>query len=536
MRADNAEQPPAGLLDVLTARSGGVPLFVGALVGSFVDSGALYRYDGRWALAAQPPEAVPAAVSALLQSQVHRLPDEARQVLEALAVCGARVDHALLERLMPGERLLCGLADLRAAGHIVEEVVDGRIRYRAAHALLCEVAYNLLPLVLRRRRHAEVARAVEQYAPQQPALLVQHVRRAGDEIDPDHALGVLLAAADQALARRAGDQALADVRAALDLADALARRELVPGLLDCLADAYELAGDREQAVSAWLAASAQREKGSGRAERLHRAAALELEAGRGEQCRHYLERADAELVDVEPTAAHLSLALTRLRMAYRSGSSAEVETAAAEVARLEDPMGSPRVRAAVLMGRFHLSLGAGRYVEGRAGLPALLALAAEVGDAFGEQARRPGVVLELGWGANEAFLWAVEQNIGPHALATDHGEPDAAATDATVLSGIPVSAGSYTGPARIIRSESEFHRLRPGDVLVCPVTSPVWSVLFPSIGALVTDIGGMLSHPAIIAREYRLPAVVATGDATSRLTDGQIVTVDGTAGMVRIVR
>ncbi len=134
--------------------------------------------------------------------------------------------------------------------------------------------------------------------------------------------------------------------------------------------------------------------------------------------------------------------------------------------------------------------------------------------------------------ANEAFLWAVEHNIGSHAIGANHGEADAAG----MLSGIPVSAGSYTGPARIIRSESEFHRLRPGDVLVCPVTSPVWSVLFPSIGALVTDIGGMLSHPAIIAREYRLPAVVATGDATSRLTDGQIVTVDGTAGVVRALR
>ncbi|MGH3824991.1 MAG: PEP-utilizing enzyme, partial [Pseudonocardiaceae bacterium] len=135
--------------------------------------------------------------------------------------------------------------------------------------------------------------------------------------------------------------------------------------------------------------------------------------------------------------------------------------------------------------------------------------------------------------ANEAFLWAVEQNVGPHAV--DHGVRGTETLDTTVLSGIPVSAGSYTGPARIIRSEGEFGRLRPGDVLVCPVTSPAWSVLFPGIGALITDIGGMLSHPAIIAREYRVPAVVATGDGTSRLTDGQIVTVDGTTGVVRIV-
>jgi pyruvate,water dikinase len=81
-------------------------------------------------------------------------------------------------------------------------------------------------------------------------------------------------------------------------------------------------------------------------------------------------------------------------------------------------------------------------------------------------------------------------------------------------------------------SEAEFGKLEAGDILVCPMTSPVWSVLFPSIGALVTDSGGILSHPAIIAREYRVPAVVATGNATQLLRDGQIVTVDGTMGSV----
>lgn len=82
--------------------------------------------------------------------------------------------------------------------------------------------------------------------------------------------------------------------------------------------------------------------------------------------------------------------------------------------------------------------------------------------------------------------------------------------------------------------ESEFGKLQAGDVLVCPITSPVWSMLFPSIGALVTDTGGILSHPAIIAREYRVPAVVATGNATRLLEDGQTVTVDGSTGVIEI--
>jgi pyruvate,water dikinase len=104
----------------------------------------------------------------------------------------------------------------------------------------------------------------------------------------------------------------------------------------------------------------------------------------------------------------------------------------------------------------------------------------------------------------------------------------------SVVRGIPASGGRYTGPVRVIMDESEFHKLQAGDVLVCPVTSPVWSVLFPSIGAIVTNTGGILSHPAIIAREYRIPAVVATGNASSLFTDGQVVTVDGDAGVVEV--
>ncbi|MPZ73357.1 MAG: hypothetical protein GEU74_09020 [Nitriliruptorales bacterium] len=105
-----------------------------------------------------------------------------------------------------------------------------------------------------------------------------------------------------------------------------------------------------------------------------------------------------------------------------------------------------------------------------------------------------------------------------------------------LLEGISASSGTYTGPVRVILDEGEFGKIRAGDVLVCPITSPVWSVLFASVGALVTDTGGILSHAAIIAREYRIPAVVATGNATTLLRDGQLVTVDGQTGVVTIAQ
>jgi rifampicin phosphotransferase len=110
------------------------------------------------------------------------------------------------------------------------------------------------------------------------------------------------------------------------------------------------------------------------------------------------------------------------------------------------------------------------------------------------------------------------------------------AMDAPQLHGIPASAGTYTGTARVVLDQSQFGKIRAGDVLVCPTTSPVWSVLFPSVGALVTDVGGVLSHPAIIAREYGIPAVVATGNATELIRDGDTVSVNGLQGVVEVVR
>ena len=102
------------------------------------------------------------------------------------------------------------------------------------------------------------------------------------------------------------------------------------------------------------------------------------------------------------------------------------------------------------------------------------------------------------------------------------------------MTGTAASPGRYTGVVRVVMGEHEFGRIRAGDVVVCPVTSPAWSVVFPSIGALVTDSGGILSHPAIIAREHGIPAVVGTGNATDILKEGQRVTVDGSRGVVEV--
>ena len=104
-----------------------------------------------------------------------------------------------------------------------------------------------------------------------------------------------------------------------------------------------------------------------------------------------------------------------------------------------------------------------------------------------------------------------------------------------VVSGVPASPGRAHGPARIIRGLEDFGRLQPGDVLVAPATTPAWSALFAQAAAVVTDTGGVGSHCSQVAREYGIPAVVGTGDATTRLRDGELVVVDGATGVVDMV-
>jgi rifampicin phosphotransferase len=104
--------------------------------------------------------------------------------------------------------------------------------------------------------------------------------------------------------------------------------------------------------------------------------------------------------------------------------------------------------------------------------------------------------------------------------------------EGTVLRGSPASAGRVTGTARVIARIDELDRVQAGDILVCRSTTPPWTPVFGSIAALVTDTGGVLSHGAIVAREYRLPAVVGTKIGTRVIADGQTITVDGERGEV----
>ncbi|OGO49445.1 MAG: hypothetical protein A2148_08175 [Chloroflexi bacterium RBG_16_68_14] len=127
------------------------------------------------------------------------------------------------------------------------------------------------------------------------------------------------------------------------------------------------------------------------------------------------------------------------------------------------------------------------------------------------------------------------QGVGDNPLATAFfGARPERSRDPRVINGIGASAGTVTATARVVRSLAEAGKLQPGDALVCEMTMPAWTPLFASVSAVVTDSGGVLSHCAIVAREYRVPCVVGTQIGTQVLKDGQRITVDGAQGIVRI--
>jgi pyruvate,water dikinase len=128
------------------------------------------------------------------------------------------------------------------------------------------------------------------------------------------------------------------------------------------------------------------------------------------------------------------------------------------------------------------------------------------------------------------MLWGITRENLNQWLAAD-GD-----ANSNEVRGFAASSGVVEGPARVVKSVEEIARLRKGDILVCQVTNPTWAPIFQKIAAAVSDIGGSMSHAAIVAREYGLPAVVGTGNATLRIKDGQRIRVDGGRGVVTILQ
>ncbi len=158
---------------------------------------------------------------------------------------------------------------------------------------------------------------------------------------------------------------------------------------------------------------------------------------------------------------------------------------------------------------------------------------------------------DVEWAARDGHFWLLQSRpvttlpaaepftepapaMSRHRPPVQPGAPALPDATPTPVAGVASSPGQVRGPVRLVRSVDEFSRVRPGDVLVCRTTDPAWTPLFRVAAAVVTETGGLLSHAAIVAREYRIPAVVGATGALSRLPDGAYVAVDGTAGTVTL--
>ncbi|MDE2349608.1 MAG: PEP-utilizing protein mobile subunit [Gammaproteobacteria bacterium] len=127
------------------------------------------------------------------------------------------------------------------------------------------------------------------------------------------------------------------------------------------------------------------------------------------------------------------------------------------------------------------------------------------------------------------MLWGItRESLESWLRAEDEGASDE-------IRGFAASAGVVEGVARVVKSVEDIGRLRNGDILVCQITNPTWAPIFQKIAGAVSDIGGSMSHAAIVAREYGLPAVVGTGNATSRIADGRRIRIDGSRGIVTLL-
>ena len=136
--------------------------------------------------------------------------------------------------------------------------------------------------------------------------------------------------------------------------------------------------------------------------------------------------------------------------------------------------------------------------------------------------------------AATVMLWGITTDMVEQWLDAQGGNGDADGGPAT-LNGFAASPGVAEGPARVITAVDQLDQVELGEILVCPITAPSWAPVFAKIAGAVSDVGGIMSHAAIVSREYGLPAVVGTGFGTRQIETGQRVRVDGNEGTVTVV-
>ena len=196
----------------------------------------------------------------------------------------------------------------------------------------------------------------------------------------------------------------------------------------------------------------------------------------------------------------------------------------------EDVFQLTRYEVASALDELTLTWATGGRPSGPGHWPPIVARRRELLERLGEWTPPPalGIVPEAITDPMTIMLWGVTTERVQEWARQEQG-------GGSVLHGAPASPGIAEGPARVVRSVDQISEVRDGEILVCGTTSPAWAPIFTKLRATVTDVGGVMSHAAIVSREYGMPAVVGTGRATSRIRTGQMIRVDGAKGTVTVL-
>lgn len=350
--------PPSALLSLLESRAGGIPLFVEGLIEALRQAGTLTLAAGIWTLQPGAEAPLPTGLRDLLLERLDRLTVPERAVVEILAVCGDAASYEILGAAagLPAPELQGALEGLVRQRLVTESAAGAMVTFGLAHPLYQETAYGALPLLTRRRLHLRMIEAMTAQGVTDVARLGMHYLGAGPLTDGDQALGVLVAAAEEAMSIYAYDAAARYLTAASDLARQERRRALLPELLTHLGDALYGQGESGAALAMWREAVAVREQAPtpDREElaRLHRRVGqAEFYRGQPAEALASIGRAKALLAQAASgpmTQQMATLYHEEVYLRARTGDVPGAATVAAEMAAAAGRDPSPEVRALVL--------------------------------------------------------------------------------------------------------------------------------------------------------------------------------------------
>jgi len=375
------------LVAAVDARSGGVPLFIAALIQASRDSEQITQIGRIWTLVTPTATDLPASIRDTIAERLERLQPLERQVLDLIAVSGQAMPFRMLQAMtgLSGEPLLATLQRLRIAGLVEEDPGGQDVTYGLSHPLIQEVAYGELSVMARRRAHAAFVATLEQQRPDDLEHLAYHYQAAGPEVEQDRALAILLAAGERASAAYANDQAARHFGAALTLVHEGRRMDLLPRLLERLGEAWDRVGEGGAATAVWTEAlDHYQQAGDVLAEaRLRRLVAMaEWDRGHFDAAQMHLDRGLETLAGREPSAETADLLHARTIILGRLGHYDQFAETARELVSVAERLGSAKVMAEAHLAQASALMGSLDLLAGQEEARCALAAAERAGESF----------------------------------------------------------------------------------------------------------------------------------------------------------